>query len=157
MPIQKIFYQLLILIFANLYQHAKKSVYPSVHYSDAPCSDTGNVRVPSFLTMPIPKMFSHLLICLNLYQHAKNQLIPFVNSRVTIHLKSRDQIDQTLFLAMPNQVFHQLVIFVSLSQHAKNEAVSLICSEEIFDLKILQSNWLRRFWPISQEQNFSQI
>ena len=36
------------------------------------------------------------------------------------------------------------------------KAVSSICSGEIVDLKILQSDWLRAFWPISQEQNFSQ-
>ena len=38
----------------------------------------------------------------------------------------------------------------------KNEAVSSICSGEIVDLKILQSDWLRAFWPISQKQDFSQ-
>ena len=38
----------------------------------------------------------------------------------------------------------------------KNEAISSICSREIVDLKILKSNWLRAFWPISQEQDFSQ-
>ena len=27
----------------------------------------------------------------------------------------------------------------------------------MIDLKILQPDWLRRFWPISQEQTFSQI
>ena len=56
---------------------------------------------------------------------------------------------------MPNQkIFNQLLIFASLYQHAKNEAASSICSGEIFDLKILQSDWLRAFWPISQEQDF---
>ena len=39
-------------------------------------------------------------------------------------------------------------MFANLYQHAKNEAVSMICSEEIVDLKILQSDWLRAFWPI---------
>ena len=59
-----------------------------------------------------------------------------------------------LFLTMPNQEnLDQLLIFVNLHQHAKNEAVSSTC----FDLKILQSDWLRAFWFISQEQNFSQI
>ena len=36
-------------------------------------------------------------------------------------------------------------------QHAKFEA------GEMFDLKILQLEWLRAFWPITQEQHFSQI
>ena len=34
---------------------------------------------------------------------------------------------------------------MNLYQHAKNEAVSLICSGH-------SSDWLRAFWPISQEQ-----
>ena len=59
---------------------------------------------------------------------------------------------------MPYQkTFNQLLIFLNLHQHAKNEAVSLICSGEIVDLKILQSDWLRAFWLIFQEQDFSQI
>ena len=59
---------------------------------------------------------------------------------------------------MPNQkVFCQLLIFLNLYEHAKNEAVSSICSCEILDLKILQPDWLRVFWPISKEQDFSQI
>ena len=29
-------------------------------------------------------------------------------------------------------------------------------TEEILHLEILQSDWLRRFWPTSQEQDFSQ-
>ena len=37
----------------------------------------------------------------------------------------------------------------------KNEAISCIHSGEIVDLKILQSNWMGAFWPISQEQDFS--
>ena len=42
-------------------------------------------------------------------------------------------------------------------QHAKNEAVSSIYSGETLDLKILRSDWLKAFWSISQEQDFSQI
>ena len=37
------------------------------------------------------------------------------------------------------------------------QKMRLICSGEIIDLKILQSDCLRAFWPISQEQDFSQI
>ena len=59
---------------------------------------------------------------------------------------------------MPCQeLFNQLLIFVNLYQHAKTEAVSSICSGEMLDLKISQLEWLRTFWPISQEQHFSQI
>ena len=38
----------------------------------------------------------------------------------------------------------------------RNEAVALNYSGGIDDLKILQSDWLRAFWPISQEKDFSQ-
>ena len=41
---------------------------------------------------------------------------------------------------------------MNLYQHAKNETVSSICSGEIVDLKILQSDWLRAFRSTSQEQ-----
>ena len=59
---------------------------------------------------------------------------------------------------MPYQkLFNQLLIFVNLYQHAKDDAVSSICSEEMLDLKILQSERLRAFWPMSQKQHFSQI
>ena len=77
MPTQKIFDQL--LIFVNLYQHAKNQFIPSVH-----SSDTVSFKVPlldwphPFLTMPTPKTFQ--LIFMELYQHAKNKLIPLVNS-----------------------------------------------------------------------------
>ena len=42
-------------------------------------------------------------------------------------------------------------------KHAKNQAVSLFCYRDIGDLKILQSDWPRRFWPISRESDFSQV
>ena len=41
-------------------------------------------------------------------------------------------------------------------QHTKNETVASICSGEIVNLEILQSDRLRGFWPVSQEQDFSQ-
>ena len=46
---------------------------------------------------------------------------------------------------------------MNLYQHAKNQAISLICSGDMVDWKILQFDWLRTFWPISQESEFSQI
>ena len=50
------------------------------------------------------------------------------------------------FLTMLNQkTFNQHLIFVILHQHAKNEAVSSICSGEIVDLKILESDGREHF------------
>ena len=70
---------------------------------------------------------------MKLYQHAKNKLIPLVNS----------------ILESSNQTGHY--------KHAKNETALSICSGEIVHLEILKSDWLRGFWPISQEQDFSQM
>ena len=44
--------------------------------------------------------------------------------------------------------------FVNLYQTAKCQAISLICSR--VDFKILQFDWLKAFWLIYQEQDFSQ-
>ena len=38
-------------------------------------------------------------------------------------------------------------VVANLYQDAKNQTISSICSEEIVDLKILHSDWLRGFWP----------
>ena len=47
--------------------------------------------------------------------------------------------------------FDKLLVYVNLYQHAKNPAISQICSGDMVDRKILQSDWLRTFSPISQE------
>ena len=45
---------------------------------------------------------------------------------------------------------------MNLYQHAKKkQAFSSFCSRDLPDLKILQSDWPRAFWPISQEPDFS--
>ena len=96
---------------------------------------------------------------MNLCHHAKIQLIlSFAHSgdKVTFRVQRPDWPHP--FLTIPNQkIFNQLLIFVHLYQHAKNLAVSSTCFGEMVDLKILEYDWLRPFWPISQEQNFSKI
>ena len=98
MPTQTNFDQL--LIFVNLYQHAKNQFIPSAH-----SSDTVNFKVPShdwphpFLNMPTPATFK--LIFRKLYQHAKNKLIPLVK----LILESCDQIGHINMLKM--RLFHQ--------------------------------------------------
>ena len=83
-------------------------------------------------------------------------LIPSDHSSDTINFRFQRPDWPHPFLNMPNQeIFNQLLIFMNLYQHAKNEAVSPPCSGEIVDLKILESHWLRAFWPISQKQVFS--
>ena len=59
-------------------------------------------------------------------------------------------------LKNPHLTFH--LIFANLHQHAKKLFVleKIICSEEMVDLKKnLHSDWLRAFWPVSWEQDFS--
>ena len=46
---------------------------------------------------------------------------------------------------------------MNLHQFAKNQAFSIFCSRDIVNLKILQSDWLRAFWTISHDPDFSQV
>ena len=104
----------------------------------------------------IPKFLNHLLICVKLYQHAKNQLVLSVLSWDTFW--SPDTRLTTLIFALASlKTFLLTFNFGEFYQNAKNKAALLICSEEMLDLKTLQSEWLRAFWPLSQERHFSQI
>ena len=51
-------------------------------------------------------------------------------------------------------VFDQRLISMNLYHHAKIQAFSSFSSRDTVDLKILQSDWLKAFWPISQEPDF---
>ena len=55
--------------------------------------------------------------------------------------------------------FNQLLISMNLYQHGKNQTSVSICFRYVVDLsdEILQSDWPRAFWPISQEPDFCQI
>ena len=46
---------------------------------------------------------------------------------------------------------------MNLHQQAKSQAFSSLSSSDVVDLKILQSDWPRAFWYISQELDFSQV
>ena len=46
---------------------------------------------------------------------------------------------------------------MNLHQYVKNQAFSSFCSRDIVSLKILQSDWLTAFWPMSQEPEFFQV
>ena len=54
-----------------------------------------------------------------------------------------------LIVATP-KFFDKILIYVNLYQYAKNQAVSISFGDMV-DQKILQSDWLRTFCPISQE------
>ena len=98
--------------------------------------------------MPTQKSLKLVLALLNLHQHAKNQLFLMFILEIQQILEPVTR----LFLTMPTKTFFdQLLIYVNFYHHAKNQVISLICSGNIIDLKILQSVWLRTFWPLSQE------
>ena len=53
--------------------------------------------------------------------------------------------------------FDQLLISMNLYQHAKNQAFSSFHYTDIIYLKILQSDWPKTFWYISEEPKFSNV
>ena len=62
------------------------------------------------------------------------------------------------FLTTPTPIFfYQLSISMNLHQHVKNQVFSSFCSREIVDLQILQSDWPRAFWPMSQKPDFPEV
>ena len=82
---------------------------------------------------------------MDIYQLLKDQLNPPFHSWDTVNfIVPRPDWPHSFFPKTFWSTF-QLLFFVNLYQHAKNEAVSSICSGEIVDLKILQSDWLRAF------------
>ena len=110
-----------------------------------------NLPHPS-LTMLTPKFFNYLLVCVNLCQHAKKS-VNFICSfwRYSQFQSPETRLATSIFDHSQPKIFDQLLIFVNLYQHAKNQAVSWIYSGKIVGLKILKSDWLRPFWPISQD------
>ena len=136
-----------------MYQHAKNQFIPSVsnfRYSQF-------LRRITLLATPIfdhvhPKNFQSTLSCVKLYQYAKHHLVPSFLSWDTINFRvSRPDWPHSFLTTPCKKLFNQLLIFVNLYQHVKNE------TGEMFDLKILQSEWWRAFLPTPEEQHFSQI
>ena len=74
----------------------------------------------------------------------KNQLIPSVHSWDTVNSRVPSLVDH----AQPKN-FRLTFNFCQFVSACKNEVVSSICTGEIVDLKILPSDCLRTFWPIS--------
>ena len=95
---------------------------------------------------------------LNFDQHPKNQFIPLIPFWDTANFSALRPEWPYLFLTMPTTFFfNQLLISINLYQHAKTQAFSSLRSRDIINSKILQSDWLRWFWPISPEPDFSQV
>ena len=71
-------------------------------------------------------------------------------------LESANRVGTLIYDHAHANFFQQVLISTNLYQDAKNQAFSTFCSKDILDLKILQSDSPRAFWPISQESEFSQ-
>ena len=72
-------------------------------------------------------------------------------------LKSFDKSVIPIFDNAHPKKINELLIFINLYQHAKNLVISSICSRDIADIKMVQSDWLRAFWLLSHKPDFSQI
>ena len=89
--------------------------------------------------------------CLNFwfYEHTKNQFIPLTASWDTANFSVWRLESPHTFLTKPTPIFfNELLISMNIYQHAKKQAFSSFSSRDIVDLKILQSDWPRAFWPI---------
>ena len=90
---------------------------------------------------------------MNSHKHAKYQFLPSVNFWDKVNFRVLWPDWPRPFLTMSTQKnFDYLLIYVNLYQHAKNQTILLICSGDMAHQKILQSDWLKTFWPISQGQ-----
>ena len=99
--------------------------------------------------------FYQILAFLNLQQLEKTD--HSINSFL-IPLESHKQTGHTHFWPCPlKDIFINFILCEFVSTCKKSKKNSQICSGDIVDFKILQFDWLRIFWPISQEQKFSQI
>ena len=89
----------------------------------------------------------------------KNQLNSSLYLWYTADLRVQWPRVPSSFLTMPTQILsNQRLVSTNLYWHAKkNQAFWSICSRDIVDLKILQFDWRRAFWPICQKTDFSEI
>ena len=88
------------------------------------------------------------------YDHLKLIEITFNFQFISQFQSSVTRLAPSIFDHGQPKCFDQLSIYTNLYQHSKKSGyfISLICSG-----KTLQSDWLRIFWPISQEQKFPQM
>ena len=71
------------------------------------------------------------------------------NFRVLWHEWPHPFFDHVLY-----HIFQSTSNFNEFVSRCKNQAISSFGSRDMVDLKILQSDWPRAFWPISQEPDF---
>ena len=112
-----------------------------------------------FWQWPLKNYWSNFIAFLNLYQHAKNQFIPPIHSWDTSNFTVSGPACpcplMTITQLPSKKNFNHLWIFIDLFQNAKNKAIASFCSENIVELKSVQSDWLRAFCSIYHESNFA--
>ena len=84
----------------------------------------------------------------------KNQLILSIHPWDTAILECYELSGHIHFWPCTPKTFS---VNMNLYQYAENQAILSICSGDRANLKILQSNWLKAFWTISQKPHFTQI
>ena len=111
-----------------------------------------------FLTTPTQKSLNQLLAFLNLQQHAKNRFIPSIHSWDTVNFRALRPDWPHPFLSMPTQeLFSSTFNLCEFFSSCKKSGYFGDFFWRYGWLKILQSDCLRTYWPISQERKFPQI
>ena len=141
-------------IFVNSYQHAKNQFFHLFILQILSVLESHHKNGHNhFLTMH--NFFNRLLICMNLYQHAKTSYFNLFILEISQFQSPVTRLPEPILDHGQPKNFRSTFNFCQFVSTSKNEAISSICSRKIVDLKILQSDWLRAFWPIYQEQGFS--
>ena len=111
-----------------------------------------------FLTTTNQKIFKKLLTFLNSHQNTKNQIIPLTGSWDTVNFRVlRSEQYTPIFDCIHLNISQSTVTFHELVSTCKKSGFFIIFSRDKVDLKILQLDWPKAFWPISLEIDFSRI
>ena len=113
------------------------------------------VKMPIF-DKPTEKSLKQFLAFLNLFQNAKSLSVYSVNSflRYSQFESYVTGVGMPIFDHAQPKKIQQALIFMNFVQYAKNQAISSICSGDMADIKMVQYDWLKTFWYLSQELDF---
>ena len=127
--------------------HSKSYVTPSVYSSDTVTPIFDHAHPRSFQS-PF-----NLHKCATAYKKSVTSICSFL--RYGHFWGPETRLDTPIFdHAQPNN-FKSTFVFCEFVPTCTHQAVSSIYSGKTIDVNILPSDWLRAFWPISQEQGFS--
>ena len=146
----------------NLYHHAKNLSLPTVHFSLFIFQVQSNFTVlppdwqHPFLTMLNPKISNRLLISMNFlpaWKKSDYSVCSFL--RYSQFYNPQIRLATPIFDNAQPKKFQSTLNFYEFKSTWKNDLVSSICSGEMVHLKLLETDWLRAFWPIAQDKTFS--